>query len=316
MSKESTESATTGSEYFKETLVDGAVKRIRCLDIDGQVYRISGWPVTVVQLEDDWYEDVEDPERTIHTLTNTSTARADLFSFWQRPLTHWPKHPYYRNTESIAILPISTYEEWFKNQINSKTRNMIRKSQKRGVTTTMSSFDDGFVEGMTSIFNESPIRQGRSFWHYGKDKETVRRHFSRYLSRELLIRADLEGEMVGLVMLGDAGDFAIVGQVISSLRHRDKAVNNALVAKSVEICAEKGWNSLCYYYWGDDSLTAFKRSCGFQKIEAPRYYVPLTNLGRFALKFGAHRGLRNMVPTNVKSHLKKLRNSWYSFRNQ
>jgi hypothetical protein len=121
--------------------------------------------------------------------------------------------------------------------------------------------------------------------------------------------------MVGFVMLGNAGDFAIVGQVISSLMHRDKAVNNALIAKSVEVCAQIGLSNLCYYFWGDDSLTAFKRSCGFVKVVAPRYYVPLTYRGRLALKVGAHRGLRNMVPHSVKHHLKELRNRWYSARN-
>ena len=37
---------------------------------------------------------------------------------------------------------------------------------------------------MTAIFNEAAIRQGRPFWHYGKDFETVKRQFSRYLARE------------------------------------------------------------------------------------------------------------------------------------
>ena len=35
-------------------------------------------------------------------------------------------------------------------------------------------FDDEFITGMTRIFNETPVRQGRRFWHYGKDFDTVR----------------------------------------------------------------------------------------------------------------------------------------------
>jgi len=30
---------------------------------------------------------------------------------------------------------------------------------------------------MTAIFNESPTRQGRKFWHYGKDFATVKKQF-------------------------------------------------------------------------------------------------------------------------------------------
>lgn len=211
------------------------------------------------------------------------------------------------------MLQISTYEHWFTKQINAKTRNMVRKSQKRDVTTRVADFDDSFVEGMTSIFNESAVRQGRSFWHYGKNKETVRRQFSRYLSREVLIRADYEGKMIGFVMLGDAGKFAVIGQVISSLEHRDKAVNNALIAKSVEVCEENGWQSLCYYSWGDDSLTAFKRSCGFEARSQPRYFVPLTRIGRLALAMGLQHGLISRLPNRVTNALKAVRNRWNQF---
>ena len=97
-------------------------------------------------------------------------------------------------------------------------------------------YDDAFVAGMTAIFNEAPVRQGRPFWHYGKDVETVRQQFSRYIQREHMIGAFYQGEMIGFIMLGNAGRFGLTGQIISTLKHREKAVNNALVAKAVEVC--------------------------------------------------------------------------------
>ena len=61
-----------------------------------------------------------------------------------------------------------------------------------------------FVRGMTSIFNETPIRQGRPFLHYGKDFETVKREFSRFLFREEIFGAYVGEELVGFIMLADA----------------------------------------------------------------------------------------------------------------
>ena len=71
-----------------------------------------------------------------------------------------------------------------------------------GVEVRECAYDDDFVRGMTSIFNETPIRQGRRFWHYGKDFETVKRQFSRNLFREDLIGAYYQGELIGFAMLG------------------------------------------------------------------------------------------------------------------
>ncbi len=169
---------------------------------------------------------------------------------------------------------------------------------------------------MTAIFNEAPVRQGRPFWHYGKDVETVRRQFSRYIHREHMIGAYYKDEMIGLIMLGNAGRFGLTGQIISSLKHRDKATNNALVAKAVSVCERLELEYLVYLFWSEDSLSEFKRRCGFEKVKVPRYYVPLTWKGKVALKAGAHRGLRAMVPSRIKAPLKRLRASWYERRDQ
>jgi len=47
---------------------------------------------------------------------------------------------------------------------------------------------------------------------------------------------------------------------------------------------------------GEDSLSEFKRHNGFHKYNLPRYFVPLTNRGRFALTTGLHRPLKEMLP--------------------
>ena len=175
-------------------------------------------------------------------------------------------------------------------------------------------YDDDFVRGMTAIFNEAPIRQGRRFWHYGKDFETVKNQFSRYLFREHMIGAYYQGEMIGFVMLGNAGKFGVTGQIISSLKHRDKALNNALIAKAVEVCEKLKLSYLIYLFWSDDSLAEFKRRCGFEKVRVPRYYIPLTWKGKLVLRCGAHRGWKEILPVWVKNPLKRLRKRWHEAR--
>jgi hypothetical protein len=115
-------------------------------------------------------------------------------------------------------------------------------------------------------------------------------------------------------MLANAGKYALLGQIISKVAHRDLAPTNALLAKAVERCAEKGFQYLVYAYWLDDSLGDFKRSNGFQKFDLPRYFVPLTGKGKLALKLGLHRGWKEAVPKQIKKALKKLRRGWYGLR--
>src|SRR5437773_3320711 len=178
----------------------------------------------------------------------------------------------------------------------------------------MASFDDTFVRGMTSIFNETPIRQVRRFLHYGKDFETIKRQFSRFLFREEIFGAYLAEDLVGFIFLADAGRCAFLGQIISKIACRDLAPNNALLAKAVERCAEKGFQYLVYALWLDDSLGEFKRSNGFQRFDVPRYFVPLTPIGKLALKVGLHRGWRETVPKQIRIPLKRLRRRWYDLK--
>jgi len=297
--------------FSKETLVKGKPSQIECLELEGRTYQITRGAVTVVGLEDEWFEDVDDPGRVVALLREHSGFTPDIFTFWQRVPDVEPKYPFHLEWEDLAVLPLKGYDHWWNNQIKSRVRSQIRKSEKEGVVVRETTYDDAFVRGMTTIFNEAPIRQARPFWHYGKDVETVRRQFSRYVHREHMIAAYYKEEMIGLIMLGNAGRFGLTGQIISSLHHRDKGTNNALVAKAVEVCERLGLEYLVYLFWSEDSLSEFKRRCGFERTRVPRYYVPLTAKGRLALKLGLHKGWKAVLPGGVKARLKRLRASWY-----
>jgi hypothetical protein len=299
--------------FTKESLIKGRPARIECLEVEGQTYSVSRGPATVVRLEDEWHEDVHDPDCTIAALKN-SPVKVDIFTFWQRLPDTQPRFHWYREWESIAALPVTTFEHWWNKQIKAATRNLVRKSEKKGVEVREAAYDDDFVRGMTEIFNETPVRQGKRFWHYGKDFETIKRQFSRYLFRETLIGAYHEGELIGFVMLSNAKRYAEVGQIISKIRHRDKSPNNALLAKAVDICGREQLPYLVYARWSDGSLADFKRHNGFEEMQLPRYYVPMTRRGQLAIAAGLHSGWKELLPVSLKNRLKSFRSRWLSLR--
>ena len=284
------------------------------MTINGKRIMIEGKALRVAKLDpwfqQEWFEDIENPEMLIDALQKSRDC-PDILTFWQRLPDTEPRYPYQMERDSIAALPIKSYSFWWEKQIERKARNKVRKAQKNGVIVKAATFDDRFVQGMTMIFNETPIRQGRRYLHYGKDFETVKREFSRFLFREEIFGAYVGEELVGFIMLADAGKYASLGQIVSKIAHRDLAPNNALLAKAVERCAEKGVPYLVYALWLEDSLGDFKRSNGFKKFDLPRYFVPLTSKGKLALKLGLHRGWKAALPNRLKRPLKKLRKFWH-----
>ena len=109
--------------------------------------------------------------------------------------------------------------------------------------------------------------------------------------------------------------------VVSMIRHRDKAPTNALISQAVRSCAERNIQYLVYsnFAYGKkqrDSLSDFKERNGFQKIDVPRYYVPLTALGRLSLRYGLHHKAVDRFPEPVMAMLRRVRTAWYARRFQ
>jgi hypothetical protein len=278
--------------------------------IEGKEISITGKFIKTARVIEEWYVDVDEPELIINKLKLVEPI-PDIFTFWQRLPNIKREYDYYLEWDSIAAIKIKNYDYWFKKQISSSARRAIRKSKKLGVEVRITDYNDEFVRGMTDIFNESPIRQGKPFWHYGKDFDMVKKEFSKFLFREELIGAFLGDELIGFIMLAYAGEYAMTGQIISKIKYRNKYPNNALISKAVHICEQKKINYLVYLKWGSGSLNEFKRRNGFEKIDLPRYYLPLSIWGKISLKLGVHHGLSGILPPNVIDYLKKVRKNHY-----
>ena len=111
--------------------------------VHGKHITITGKFLKTARLKEEWYDDVDDPKNLIKAL-KSHKVRADIFTFWQRLPETTPHYSYHLEWDSIAALPISTYDHWFKKQINAKTRNLVRKAEKKGVQIKLDEFSDSF----------------------------------------------------------------------------------------------------------------------------------------------------------------------------
>lgn len=281
---------------------------------------VQGRLCRVAHVDGDCYKFLADPKSVIAALRNSNT-RADLFTFLQKLPGTLPRYPYPFEWDNLAVLPVSTFHHWWTHQVNDKTRNMVRRAEKRGAVVREVPFDDNLVRGIWEVYNESPVRQGRRFPHYGKDLETIRKMSATFLESSIFIGAFLGDRVIGFVKLtiDDARSQAGVMHMIAMIQHRDKAPTNALIAESVKACAKRNIPNLVYanFAYGNkvrSSLSDFKERNGFRRVDVPRYYVPLTRWGAAALRLGLHRRVAEHLPEPLAAKLRELRSRWYQYR--
>lgn len=284
----------------------------------GKDLMIQGSFVRIAHLDIDKYENVRSPEELLAELRKVK-SRIDLFTFMQIMPDTAKKYDYHMEMDNLAILPVSTFDDWWNKQIRSLPRNRARQAEKRGVTLREVPFDDSLAHGIWEVYNETKVRQGRPNAHYGKDVATVRKEAATFLDRSVFIGAFFEGKLIGFVkmVIDETRTQAGLMNIVAMVRHRDKAPTNALIAHAVRACADRGIPYLMYqsFVYGNkeaDSIANFKEINGFQRVDLPRYYVPLTPLGRIALRFGLHHKLRDQLPKPLAAKLRQLRNAWYN----
>lgn len=287
---------------------------VRGIHLDEKRLIVQGRFLTVARLKDEWYEDIDDPDVVVNALRD-SDLRPDLFTFWQRLPDTTPKYAYHCETEILSAIPLTTFHNWWNTQIKSDTRKKAKRAEKRGIGIKVVPFDDALVRGVMEIFNQTPVRRGKPFWHYGKSFSTLKEELSRDLASSKFIGAYENGELIGFVKLVCAPErFANPGLFVSKLGARKKYVNNALLAKSVELCIEEGLPYLTYTKWRRGTQAEFLVRHGFEKTCMPRYWIPLTKKGAIALKLGFHRDIRTRIPDKLMGILLKLRGAFYRWR--
>jgi hypothetical protein len=292
---------------------------VRCGNRD---IKVEGALLRTARIDGEKYCFIDDPEPIVSALQRCGT-RVDLFTFMQRLPETAPKYDYPMEWDNLAALPISTFEHWWTKQIGFKARNKAKQAEKHGITLRELPFSDDLVQGICEIYNETPVRQGKRFPHYGMNTEQIRRYAGTFLDQSVFIGAFSQEKMVGFtkITMDETRTQAGLMHILSLVSERDKAPTNALIAQAVRLCASRGVKYLVYsnFAYGKkkkDSLSDFKERNGFTRIDVPRYYVPLNAFGRAALRLGLHRKLIDRIPESMTARLREFRSTWYERRLQ
>jgi hypothetical protein len=292
------------------------------MKVCGKDIKVQGRLVRIARLDGDKYTFPENPEEFLSHLRECGN-KIDIFTFLQKLPDTSPRYPYLFEMDNLAVLRVTTFDNWWNKQINSYPRNRARQAGKRGVVMREVPYGDELIKGICGIYNETPVRQGKKFPHYGMTTERASQYAGTFLDRSIYIGAFLGEEMIGFIKLtmDDSRTQADLVHILSMAKHKDKAPTNALIAEAVKACAERSISYLVYehFTYGNkmgDSLSHFKEVNGFQRVDIPRYYVPLTPIGRLALRLRLHRRFTDRIPESVAGKFRDLRKLWYERRFQ
>lgn len=301
--------------------VKGKWVSVPALNVGGKHIVVRGnWLRVAYVNNEQWLEtEVEDPALCVKMLKaeGGDGLCADLFTFSQKLPATEPKYPYAFEWDSIAAARANSFKDWW-DGLPQETRKNVRRSEKRGVVVEVKKLDSALVQDLFELNNESSLRQGKAFTHYGKTLEQVARDQVDYLDRSDYICTYFGKELIGVLKLVYRGDVASILTFLPKTSHNDKRPANALIAKAVELCEEKKIPYLTYgmYNYGNKQhtpLREFKIRNGFGEALVPRFYIPLTAKGAVSLRLRLHRGFLGILPHNVITLLVRLRTEVNNF---
>src|SRR5437899_12908060 len=297
--------ATCANAKLEEIRIAGKTFYVPSTEISGRTVIVTGKWIKTAEIKDEAVVQgvtVEDPNLFITNLKE-SKLEADVFTFAQRPPEITPKYDYHWDWDNWAAIQTTCFKEWWE-KLPQESRKNVRRAARRGVVVKIVPFDDDLVNGVHRIYNSIRVRDGRLFWHYGQDVDSVRQSLATYLDRSDFIGAYLGEELIGFLKMVYVDDRATIFHIISMDEHYDKRPKNELIAKAAEVCEQKAISHLIYgkFIYGNkrrSSLVEFKRRNGFQQVNFPRYYVPLTRKGELFVRLRLYRGLSGLLPEPI-----------------
>ena len=297
----------------------GLWKEVPALKRDGETIVAKGqWIRIASLLDEDWVErELRKPEECIGVLkAHSREFKADILRFSQMVPDTLPRYDFPLEMRSLAVAEVGDFKRWWEG-LPQESRKNVRRSQKRGVRIEIKEFGPEVIAGIAGVQNETPVRQGRRYPHYGKSLEQVRRDHGAFQDRSTFLCAYFEQEMIGFLKLVYRGRVASLLQLNSKVAHHDKRPSNALMAKAAELCAERGVHYLTYGLFnygakGHSPLREFKERNGFREMLIPSYYVPLTSWGDICVRFKLYRGIQEMIPKKMMATALNLRARWYT----
>jgi hypothetical protein len=293
------------------------------LAVEDRFVVVNGRWVKIATIHDEqWLTgELQDPGACVELLKRESIGgvKADIFTFAQKLPATTPKYPYPMEWDSVAAVKLPGYEQWW-TSLPQVARKNSRRAARRGVVISVKDgLDDRLIRDIAELNNESPMRQGTPFHHYGKSYEQVKKDQSTHLGRCEFICAYLGEELIGFLKIVYCGDFGTLLLLITKPSRQDDRPANALIAKAIERCDQKGLSYMVYgkFRYGNQprtSLMEFKERNGFSEILVPRYYVPLTIKGAAAMKLRLHRDAVGILPEGAIAIGRRLRSEWYKLK--
>src|SRR5260370_28892888 len=112
-------------------------------DIHGEDDRlvVAGRLIRIARPRSETFDPLDEPELFLSRVRERR-VRADLFTFAQRFSESEPRYTHHCELEPVAILEVENYEKWWKQTINDKTRNMVRKAGKKGAMVEIVNYSD------------------------------------------------------------------------------------------------------------------------------------------------------------------------------
>jgi hypothetical protein len=292
------------------------------LTVCGRKIHVRGNLLRIASIEGEKYCFLDDPGQLISGLRECS-KRIDLFTFMQGLPQAAPKYNYPMEWDNLAVLPVTSFDHWWTEVLGFKGRNKAKQAEKKGVRLREIPFDEELIQGIWRIYNECTIRQGKRFPHYGMSLERVREYAGTFLDCSVFLGAFFDDALIGFAKLtiDETRTQAGLMHIVSMIKHREKAPTNALIVQAVRSCANRSIPYLVYsnFAYGNkqrDSLSDFKERNGFQRVNIPRYYVPLTWNGSLAFRMGMHRKFIERLPEPLIAKLRSYRAGWYTARSQ
>jgi len=240
-----------------EISMRGRWVRVPALDIGGKSIVVTGSLMKLAVIHDEeWLEsELDDPEWCVRELKTCQAngLKADIFTFAQKLPATRPKYPYAMEWDSVAAIRLTSFTDWWEKRLPQETRKNARRAAKRGVVVRIQILDDAMIKGIVALNNDSPIRQGVAFSHYGKTPDEVRKDYSSFSDRSDLICAYLGDELIGLMKVVYSGETAAILYLLTKSSHYDKRPANALIARAVERCDQRGISYVTYgkYRYGN-----------------------------------------------------------------
>jgi len=258
----------------------------------------------IVHAPNEWLEDFNFSEEYL------ARVDGDVFTWWQRYPDVVPRYRYPMVWDNMAVCEFESFDDWWR-KVGKKTRNTVRKAEKSGVEVKVVRPDKNFFMGVTRIYNETPVRQGKYFRHYGSTLEDVLKKFSPWLDeKNVYIGAYWNGELIGFIHLIRTDKYWLMSQILSYMKHKDKAPNYALFAEAVRYCSETSIKRIVYHKMSKGDLGRFKRNLGFEAKLVPRYFVPLSVKGQLFIRLRLYKLLyvyAERIPVKLKPLLRPFR---------